>query len=65
MEKSCIVKFKNVSTVDDLKKRTVGFKLSEGLHVPKELEKKFKFAKQRFKLAGTIWGSFFVIRGKY
>ena len=34
-------------TVDDPKKRAVGFKLSEGMELPKELETKFKFAKQR------------------
>ncbi|MGG1674182.1 phage tail protein [Neobacillus sp. NRS-1170] len=52
-------------TVDDPKKRAVGFKLSEGMEVPKELEAKFKFARQKSKLAGTIRGSFFVIKGEY
>jgi len=52
-------------TIDDPKKRAVGFKLSEGMEVPKELEGKFKFAKQKSKLAGTIRGSFFVIKGEY
>ena len=52
-------------TVDDPKKRAVGFKLSEGMEVPKELEGKFKFARQKSKLAGTIRGSFFVIKGDY
>lgn len=52
-------------TVDDPKKRAVGFKLSEGIEVPKELEGKFKFARQKSKLAGTIRGSFFVIKGEY
>ncbi|CAN7759390.1 phage tail protein [Paenibacillus sp. LjRoot153] len=52
-------------TVDDPKKRAVGFKLSEGMEVPKELEEKFKFARQKSKLAGTIRGSFFVIKGQY
>lgn len=53
-------------TVDDPKKRAVGFKLSEGMEVPKELEeKKFKFARQKSKLAGTIRGTFFVIKGEY
>jgi len=51
--------------VDDPKKRAVGFKLSEGIDVPKELEGKFKFARQKSKLAGTIRGSFFVIKGEY
>jgi hypothetical protein len=46
-------------------KRAVGFKLSEGMEVPKELEGKFKFARQKSKLAGTIRGSFFVIKGNY
>jgi len=52
-------------SVDDPKKRAVGFKLSEGMEVPKELEGKFKFARQKSKLAGTIRGSFFVIKGGY
>jgi len=52
-------------TVDDPKKRAVGFKLSVGMDVPKELEGKFKFARQNSKLAGTIRGSFFVIKGEY
>ena len=52
-------------TVDDPKKRAVGFKLSEGMDVPKELEGKFKFARQKSKLAGTIRGSFFVIKGEH
>jgi hypothetical protein len=52
-------------TVDDPKKRAVGFKLSEGMEVPKELEGKFKFARQKSKLAGTIRGSYFVIKGQY
>jgi hypothetical protein len=52
-------------TLNDPKKRAVGFKLSEGMEVPKELEDKFKFAKQKSKLAGIIRGSFFVIKGEY
>ena len=51
--------------IDDPKKRAVGFKLSDGMEVPKELEGKFKFARQKSKLAGTIRGSFFVIKGEY
>ncbi|MCS5510653.1 phage tail protein [Curtobacterium flaccumfaciens pv. flaccumfaciens] len=46
-------------------KRAVGFKLSDGMEVPEELADKFKFARQRSKLAGTIRGSFFVIKGEY
>lgn len=53
-------------TIDGPKpKRAVGFKLSEGMEVPRELEGKFKFARQKSKLAGTIRGSFFVIKGEY
>ncbi len=52
-------------SVDDPKKRAVGFKLSEGMDVPAELDGKFKFARQKSKLAGTIRGSFFVIKGEY
>jgi hypothetical protein len=51
--------------IDDPKKRAVGFKLSEGMDVPKELDGKFKFARQKSRLAGTIRGSFFVIKGEY
>ena len=46
-------------------KRAVGFKLSDGMEVPAELATRFKFAKQKSKLAGTIRGSFFVIKGEY
>jgi len=52
-------------TIDDPRKRAVGFKLSEGMEVPEELEGKFKFARQKSKLAGVIRGSFFVIKGEY
>jgi hypothetical protein len=52
-------------TVDDPKKRAVGFKLSDGMDVPSELEGRFKFARQKSKLAGTIRGSYFVIKGEY
>ena len=51
-------------TVDDASKRAVGLKLSDGMDVPAELAK-FKFARQKSKLAGTIRGSFFVIKGEY
>lgn len=51
--------------VDDVKKRAVGFKLCEGMMVPSQLRDKFKFAKQKSRLAGTIRGSFFVIKGAY
>jgi hypothetical protein len=51
-------------TIDDPKKRAVGFKLSDGMEVPTELGA-FKFARQKSKLAGTIRGSFFVIKGEH
>ncbi|GGV29792.1 hypothetical protein GCM10010495_52510 [Kitasatospora herbaricolor] len=52
-------------TVDDAKKRAVGFKLSEGMDVPEELASRFKFARQKSKLAGTIRGSYFVVKNEY
>jgi hypothetical protein len=52
-------------TIDDAGKRAVGFKLSDGMEVPAELASRFKFARQKSKLAGTIRGSFFVIKGEY
>ena len=51
--------------LEDPKKRAVGFKLSMGMDVPEELASKFKFARQKSKLAGEIRGSFFVIKGQY
>jgi len=45
-------------------KRAVGFKLSDGMDVPEELAS-FKFARQKSKLAGTIRGSYFLIKGKH
>jgi hypothetical protein len=46
-------------------KRAVGFKLSMGMDVPEELASKFKFARQKSKLAGEIRGTFFVVKGEY
>ena len=39
--------------IDDPKKRAVGCKLSDGMDVPTELATRFKFARQKSKLAGT------------
>ncbi|UMY64827.1 MULTISPECIES: hypothetical protein [unclassified Flavobacterium] len=50
-------------TLDEDGKRAVGFKLADGMDIPEEL-REFKFARQKSKLAGTIRGSFFVIKGK-
>jgi hypothetical protein len=52
-------------TLKDAKKRAVGFKLSDGMEVPAELAERFKFARQKSKLAGTIRGSFFVIKKEH
>ena len=52
-------------TVDDSGKRAVGFKLSEGMEVPAELASRFKFARQKSRLAGTIRGSFFAFKNEY
>lgn len=51
-------------TLEEGGKRAVGFKLSDGMEVPEELSA-FKFARQKSKLAGTIRGSYFVIKGDY
>jgi hypothetical protein len=45
--------------IEDGGKRAVRFKLSEGMEVPEELATRFKFARQKSKLAGVIRGSFF------
>ena len=50
--------------LENPKKRAVGFKLSDGMDVPDELSN-FKFARQKSKLAGTIRGSYFNIKGEY
>ena len=52
-------------TVDGPAKRAVGFKLSDGMDVPAELASRFKFARQRSKLAGTIRGSYFAFKNEY
>jgi hypothetical protein len=52
-------------TLEDAGKRAVGFKLSDGMEIPEELADRFKFARQKSKLAGTIRGSYFVIKGEY
>ena len=52
-------------TIDGATKRAVGFKLSEGMEVPAELASRFKFARQKSKLAGTIRGSYFAFKTDY
>ena len=52
-------------TLDDPKRRAVGFKLSEGMEVPAELASRLKFAKQKSKLAGVIRGSYFAFRNDH
>jgi hypothetical protein len=52
-------------TLDDSGRRAVGFKLSEGMDVPSELAARFKFARQKSKLAGTIRGSYFTFKNGY
>ena len=52
-------------SIEEGGKRAVGFKLAEGMDVPAELESRFKFARQKSKLAGVIRGSYFVIKGQY
>jgi hypothetical protein len=38
--------------IEEGAKRAVGFKLSEGMEIPEELAERFKFARQKSKLAG-------------
>ena len=54
-----------VSSIEDGGKRALGFKLAEGMEIPEELASRFKFARQKSKLAGVIRGSYFVIKGEY
>ncbi|WP_307976811.1 phage tail protein [uncultured Streptococcus sp.] len=49
--------------LDNPKKRAVGVKLSDGMEIPAELVDKFKFARQKSKLADTIRGSYFTLKG--
>jgi hypothetical protein len=52
-------------SIEDGGKRAVGFKLADGMEIPDELAERFKFARQKSKLAGVIRGSYFVIKGEY
>jgi hypothetical protein len=52
-------------TIDDAGKRAVGFKLSDGMEIPEELASRFKFARQKSRLAGTIRGSYFNIKNEH
>ena len=51
--------------INDPKRRAVGFKLSDGMEAPAELADRFTFARQRSKLAGTIRGSYFVLKNEH
>ena len=42
--------------------RALGFRLSEGLEVPAEPDSRFKFVRQKSKLARTIRSSYFAIK---
>lgn len=46
-------------------KRAVGIKLCQDMEIPAELKDKFKFARQRSKLAGEIRGSYFKLKNKW
>src|SRR4051812_47479595 len=52
-------------TLGGPERRGFGLKLPAGMDTPAELESRFKFARQRSKLAGTIRGSYFVIQNEY
>ena len=52
-------------TIDNPDRRAVGFKLCDGMEVPAELASRFKFARQKSKLAGTIRGSYFAFKNDY
>ncbi len=52
-------------TLADAGKRAVVFKLSDGMEIPDELATRFKFARQKSKLAGTIRGSYFVLKHEH
>src|SRR5205085_9704301 len=52
-------------TLDGPEKRVVGFKLSDGMEVPAELASRFKFARQKSRLAGTIRGYYFAFKNEY
>ena len=52
-------------SVDGTDKRAVGLKLSDGMEVPVELASRFKFARQKSRLAGTIRGSYFLLKHEY
>jgi hypothetical protein len=52
-------------TIDGPTKRAVGFKPFEGMDTPAELASRFKFARQKSKLAGTIRGSHFTFKNDY
>ena len=52
-------------SIDGSDKRAVGLKLSDGMEVPEELASRFKFARQKSRLAGTIRGSFFLLKKEW
>ena len=52
-------------SIDGTDKRAVGLKLSDGMEVPVELASRFKFARQKSRLAGTIRGSYFLLKHEY
>jgi hypothetical protein len=51
--------------IDDPEKWAAAFKLSEGMEVATEVASRFKFARQKSKLAGTIRGSYFAFKNEH
>lgn len=51
--------------LDNPKKRAVGIKLCANMEIPVEFADKFKFARQKSKLAGIIRGSYFILKNDY
>lgn len=52
-------------SLDKFGKHAVGFKLTDGMEIPSEFVGKFRFVRQKSNLAGTIRGSYFIIKGTY
>ena len=52
-------------SLDRFGKHAVGFKLTDGMEIPSEFVGKFRFVRQKSSLAGTIRGSYFIIKGTY
>ncbi|WP_119325805.1 phage tail protein [Companilactobacillus musae] len=53
------------ASLDKHGKRSIGFKLVDGIDVPKELENRFRFVHQRSQNKSNVRGAYFIVQNNH